>query len=414
MKHLLLTLALFFTLALTAQDYKPQWEKVMQAEAEGLVQTAAAYTDTIYALAKKDNNEPQLLKTFFFRSRYMQTLQEDAQIQIITNIQTEINTASVGTAAFLESLYAGMLADVYERNDQAINGRTPTYSLTGDFTVWPRNIFREQISAAYLRSLQNREVLYAIPLERYSAVIEFNPMSPQTNRSLYDFLAEKYIEGRLSPSENDRKLESTIKVPYLGTTPEFLKIDTELLSYGSFKDKIAFCRQLEAFYLSKKDYNSLYRATLRRLALVYDSGFIDNYGRVTASGSLYRSKDNLLEATLQQLINSWGNNTFAYRAKLELAKLYKSGAYKKEHPDYNIKALALLDDVIANTRINDAANEALQLKSTIINTIIRLETERFVVPNKPILAHVSFKNTDTLSVSIYKISSKDAATGRLF
>ncbi|WP_051199991.1 alpha-2-macroglobulin family protein [Flavobacterium subsaxonicum] len=414
MKHLLLTLALFFTLALTAQDYKPQWEKVMQAEAEGLVQTAAAYTDTIYALAKKDNNEPQLLKTFFFRSRYMQTLQEDAQIQIITNLQTEIKTASVGTAAFLESLYAGMLADIYERNEEAINSITPTDSLTGDFTVWPRNIFREQISAAYLRSLQNRDVLYAIPLERYSAIIEFNPMSPQTNRSLYDFLAEKYTEGRLSPSENDRKLESTIKAPYLGTTQEFLKIDTELLSYGSFKDKIAFCKQLEAFYLSKKDYNSLYRATLRRLTLVYDSGFFDSYDRVSASGSFYRYKDNLLHATLQQLIDSWGNNTFAYRAKLELAKLYKSGAYKKEHPDYNIKALALLDDVIVNTRINDAANEALQLKSKITNTIIRLETERFVVPNKPILARVSFKNTDTLSISIYKISSKDAATGKLY
>ncbi|MES2486288.1 MAG: hypothetical protein V4581_10135 [Bacteroidota bacterium] len=45
MKHLILTIILFFTLCATAQDYKKQWDNVTTLESVGEFKKAATATD---------------------------------------------------------------------------------------------------------------------------------------------------------------------------------------------------------------------------------------------------------------------------------------------------------------------------------------------------------------------------------
>lgn len=396
MKHFLLLICLIFTLTLTAQDYQRSWEKVIEFEADGLIKSAAEVTDKIYTQAKKDKNEPQLIKAFFFKSKYLQELDEQAQSKIITSISAEIKTATPATAAFLESLYAGMLWDVYRQQSHIFDERTPIDSLTTtNFLEWDGKLFRAQINTAFANSLKNREMLYKVPLANYKAVIEFNPLSTKINRSLYDFLAERYINnGNDYYRYSDNIAIKPIAENLFANTQKFQNTVIPVIDSKSFRERILFCIELEKYYAAKNDTNSLQRSVLRRLEYVNEQ--IESLG-----------KKDIYINILENLSKSWDNGVFAYKAKFELAKLYKETADKTKHPDYIIKAVALCNDIIANTTISAEGPQAIMLKNTLVNTVITLQTQKYVLPNKPILAKVNFKNTDSLQISIYKMNVND-------
>lgn len=395
MKQALLLLLLFFSLSVFSQDYTVQWEKVMEHEAEGEIKSADSITEAIYNLAKKDKNEPQLLKAFFFRSKYLQVLDEEAQVKIVSNLQAEIKTVTAPTKAIMESLYAGMLQDIYDRNKYVINQRTPVAdSGENAFLTWTAKDFERETEAAYLRSIENRELLYNTPLEKYSAVFEFNPTSGRVKRSLYDFLTEQYVtsfKGHYNSYRSPKELIAQINL-LLGTDTEFANFRMPDSLEAKAKQRLELFKELEKYYRIKNDEDHLHRTILLRLNHIRNRiSYVSPTRQITL-------------ATLEKLVDKWNDNLYAYRAKLETAQIHKELADKKEHPDYLIKAVNFCNDIISNSRCNDVAPQALQLKNTIVNQRAHLTLERNVLPGKPILALVNFKNIDTLHLRVYKTS----------
>ncbi|MXN91618.1 TonB-dependent receptor plug domain-containing protein [Flavobacterium sp. Sd200] len=403
MKHTLLFIALLFSTLVTAQDYDKMWERVIALEVNGLTKPAAQIVDSVYTIAKKKKNEPQIIKAFFFRSKYLQTLDEEAQIKITSTLQQEIKAASAPTRAILESIYAEVLSDVYIKTNHKIESRTNLDAPADkDMLTWSGKNFRDEIAAAYARSLANPEILYKKPLKDYEAIINFNPVLAFTNRSLYDFLAERYLNGnKVSHYESDYidldRLKPQLEKLY-GTSNEFLQFKMPDSLPPGFVKKISLMQSMEKLYNSKKDSYSMQRALIRRL----------NY---LQSKDQHSETKQLLTATLQKCADEWGKNPFAYRAKLMLATVLSGSADKITAPDNYKKAMALYDDIVANTAINDAAAEALNSRSAITAVKLNLRIQKYASPNNPILAQFRFKNTPEATVNIYKTDYKTASKG---
>ncbi len=394
MKQFLAAVLMIFSVVASAQDYNPEWEEVMLLENEGQIKSAATLVDAIYVRAKKDKNEPQLLKAFFFRSKYLQRLDDDAQVKIITSIQKEIAIAAIPTSAIMESLYAEMLQSVLNSNRYKISQRTPISGpAPQDFLQWGSKNFEDEIIAACRRSLSNWELLYKTPLTQYKEIVDFNPSLISVPRPLLDLLAERYINILHNQSETYWSVDNAAQL--FGDAAAFSRYDV-----NKHKDEtcLKLCQDIEKYYSEKKDTLNLQRAVLRRL------NYVDKV--------YYYDKMQYQLATYLKLAEEWKSSPFADRAKIKAAGLLASDTNKKADPEAYNKALALYDEIIASQKAGDLASMARIFKKNILVQSVAIVTEADVVADKPFLAGIKFRNIDSIQFKIYRIPPAKAANAQ--
>lgn len=398
MKHALLLLILLISVLSYSQDYRSEWTKVMRHEANSEIKSASAAVNQIYLLAKKDKNEPQLLKTFFFRSKYMQVLEEDAVTKILNNLKSDKENVSIPAKAIMESLYGQMLKHVYDRDAYKIHNRTNIdTTASNDFQTWTRTDYEYAIENAYHKSLENKAELEAIPLERFHPIIDF--ALPHTHsRPLYDFLLERYVEYKMLYSRDyfeHRTIEPQMPLLF-GDTKEFLMLKIPDSIPGSLKESILLLMDIEKHYDQSNDTSNLRQAALRRLDVLSKKLYHDN------------DKEAYL-AIVGRLAKEWHGSTYSYNAKAKQAALLYELADKKVHPDYLINALSICEELIATSKEHNCGPEAEQIRNQILRKTLNIRTEKYLMPNKPSLANIAFGNIDTLQLQIFKVGFNDIA-----
>jgi hypothetical protein len=136
-------LFLFFLLMsvpVIAQQFDKKRDAVITLEKEGKIKSANAVVDKIYTKAVSSNNETQIIKCFFYNSKYIQTLEEDAQTKILNNLKRQIKTVSQPSKAILNFVYGKFLNDYYYENRYKITSTTTTESSDANFLLWPRDL----------------------------------------------------------------------------------------------------------------------------------------------------------------------------------------------------------------------------------------------------------------------------------
>lgn len=391
MKQALLFTLLFLSLTAFAQNYNAAWEKVFDLESNGQYKKAATAADAIYSTAKKNHNDSQLVKAFFFKSKYLLIHEEDGQYKVITSLQQNIKTASPATGALLQSLYAEMLNTILQDTRYTIARRTPVAGAQHtDYRQWSIKDFEDTILQAYTNSLKNKELLYKTRLSAYDDVIDFSRVQSKIKRSLYDFLAERYMDYAAYNGTFRSKKFGREDLPLLfGKTPEFLMLNTSD-TITNLKKVLPLCQEMEAHYLKTGDTLALQMAVLRRIKYADSETTLPEH---TAA----------MLTLFDKLANDWGESPFAYRARLGAAACYNTLASKDKNPGYRVTALALCNRILANNRKHDVAAETINLKNSIIHQKFSMKTERYLMPGKPALATVNFRNLDAVALSFYKI-----------
>ena len=111
---------IFFSQMANAQQnnesYETLWKKIQKYENEGLTKFALEVAETISEKAKKEKNSPQIVKSLLFISKYALTLEEDAQLKIISDFKTEIANTTSPTKNVLESYLANLYWQYYQQN----------------------------------------------------------------------------------------------------------------------------------------------------------------------------------------------------------------------------------------------------------------------------------------------------------
>lgn len=397
MKLLLYFTALLFCFTSAfAQNYSSEWKKVSEYEKVGRVKPAKEQVEKIYALAKKDNNEPQLIKSFFFLSKYSLILEENSKQLILQKLLEEQKNVSIPTKAILQSIYAENLEVIYNDRKYKIYKMTTLENATPEnIFEWSRDNFITEIKAAYDSSVAQQNILYNTPLSNYNEVISSIYNYTEEKRSLYDFLAERYISS-LGNEGSYYNYDDKNSLLY-SKTADFLKY-TSNDTVSSFNKKIVLLQQLESLYKNEKDTTSLQRAVLRRLDFFRKEHHV-NLNEVCLK-------------TITNYINTWPEeNYYTYRAKLVQAELYYALANKKSSKDYFIKAVTGCNYIIKNCKYNDITTHAENLKYHISLKEIQLTTESYVIPERSILAKVKYRNVKSFKIAAYPVYFTDSIKG---
>lgn len=389
MKNLFLFLFLISASAFS-QQYDKKWNAVITLEKEGKIKSSNILVDKIYKTAVAKNNEAQIIKCFFYNSKYLQVIEEDAQNKIINNLKHQMNNVSEPSKAILNFVYGKCLADYYEQNSYKLRSRITTDSLSSNFLLWSNENLKSQIDIAYKNSIANKNLLKKTSLKHYQSIFNFLSDGKLNELNLYDYLLIEninYYTKKLNYWNLDASIYKNHKEQLLGDSNDFTAVNLDFI-----KDSIS--RKLIALYQTKETENSSLINRFKRMQ------FCNTY--------LIKSDIDYLDA-LEKLQYQNSDPETQQTVQLEKANQYTKLASKDAYPDYNVKAVTLLDSILIIKNKSNAHKLAGQKKESIEDKNLGIQLLQNSYENENTRAFISHKNVNNLSVSFFKIDNATLA-----
>lgn len=403
MKKILLLslLVLVIHIANAQKKYDKLWKEIESLELEGKFQSANEIVGKVLQKARQLNQGDQIVKSFIYKSKFTLLLEEEAQSKIISELESEIKESDFPTNAILESIYAEYLEQYLERHRYKIRKRTKMEgeSQSDDFEKWDINTLISQIARHYDRSIFNFSGLRKISINEFQEVLTHSKTSHKFRPTLYDFLvhralefyqADKWDAGR--PKEKFICNNPVVFAP----TQQFIRESFYTIdSIFSNRNVLKLYQQLESFHQSS-DTTAYVDVVLERLQFAKQNGVVKN------KNSLYRE-------ALLQLSKQYENHESSAIIDYQIANFYFETSEQRNAKndsvlkDYRIKALHICLKVLTNFPNSDGGVLCTILKNKIEQQSISIETEKYIVPDKPFLAQVRFKSADSLYVSAYRV-----------
>ncbi len=313
MRGILLFL-LFTCTVMQSQQFDKKWQEVLANENQGKIKSASVLVDRIYKKAVQNKNEEQIIKCFFYKSKYLQVVDENAQAKIIENLQFEIKRGSPASKALLNLIFAKCLQDYQNKNGYLINSRTNTIGIDSEFLTWSQNDFEVKIATALEQSLTDENALLATPIQKFGAIFDLGNEEQLENKNVLNYAIQENIatiSKTLYNWEIDKKDFQSIEQPLFGKSVDFLALNFDSIKNQKLK------RILHLFQKQEKYSNDLSKQ-LERIQF-FNSLLLPN-------NELYAKALNTLQKQTKQA-------TLIQKIQLEKAILLNNSASKTVHPE---------------------------------------------------------------------------------
>ncbi|MCF6183542.1 MAG: MG2 domain-containing protein, partial [Bacteroidales bacterium] len=397
----------FFSLNLNAQKmtfYKTQWQKIDSLEKKGLPKSALQVVDEIYEKAKTENNSQQVIKSFIFKLKYKNQIEENAFEKLCKELDSTAQTASFPDNAIMNSMLADMYWWYYQNNRYKFQDRTNTANFdNNDMQTWTLDYLVEKTIKAYTNSVSDPAGLQKIPASDYKELIIKGNKPKNLRPTLYDFLVNKAIDffssteiSLTKPADNFEIEESY----YFDDTQSFANKEISSSDFLSLHfHGICLLQDLIKFRLSDtKNKDALIDADLKRLQFVY-------------SFSVNPKKDELYMNALEKLEKKYSDIPFSSEISYKIAALYHSLSSKynsknketEKYKYYNKKALDICNNLIQKYPKTHSAELAKSLSITIQQHNISVETEKTISSDSKFAAKITYKNINEIYIRIAKI-----------
>lgn len=380
------------------------WQKVEQLESESLTKSALEVVKTISKKANKENNTSQKIKALLYSSKYAMTLEEDAQLKIIANFNTQIKEASFPTKNILESYLANLYWQYFQQNRYQFYNRTNTESKVNskDFRTWDLTTLFHEINLHFSNSLSNTKKLQESPISEYSAILNKQKKSDLFRPTLFDVLAHTaldfYKSNETSITRPADKFEIN-KDNYLCDASIFIneKIDTKDKTSIEYR-ALEIYQELLSFHAKDKTLDAFVPLDIDRLKFVHTNAVVQD-------------KDLKYLHTLQNSAESYKKDKVSALYNYEIASLYQqlgslyspTGETKNQ---WKLKeALELCEQTISSFPKSYGADKCRALKATILGKSMQITTENYLPINTASKLLVSYKNHENLALSAIKINT---------
>ncbi|HEY6436275.1 MAG TPA: hypothetical protein VIY47_06770, partial [Ignavibacteriaceae bacterium] len=244
-------------------DYNAAWRTVDSLEQQGLTRSALEVVEEIYEAAKKDNNQPQFIKSVFYKLKFGNYIEEDSHVKIVNDDKAEIDTSSFPANAILESILANVYWQYYQNNRWRFQNRTETVNFDNeDFQTWDLSRLIREIVKYYQASLEQSDKLKKIPLKAFEDILVYGTTEHSYLRpTLYDLLAHQalafFINDEASVTQPVYKFELKSEDDFSPAT-DFVEINYSTKDSLSLKFyAIKLYQQLIAFHLDDKEKDAL-------------------------------------------------------------------------------------------------------------------------------------------------------------
>lgn len=388
MKHLFtLTLLVIFSFGF-AQDFKPEWKEIIQFELDGKIKSAHEAVNLLYKKAKRKKANDQIIKCFFYQSKFIKLTDENGQNSILDNLNKEIKDSKGVQKALLNYVRASILQSYYQHNSYAIRVRTKvSLNDSKDWKTWTYEDFESEINNIYKNLLKDEKQLRAINIKEYAEILQISPYTDTKKMSIYDFLLSKTLMHHFSKlyiteSGKNEKISNEL----YKSSAEFITFKTENIDNTTLKTIIELYQENERYCLKNGN----------------DDIHLLQYNRMS-SFKTYFSNLEYYFAKLDELEKATANNYLKQQLKVDKANYYFSLTVKGGGKNYHPQALSIIENVLEAAENPNAKAEAESLKEKILGKKINLNIPSKLYSNQNYKAFVEYKNIDTVKVSYYKI-----------
>jgi hypothetical protein len=406
---LFITFTSFITMNAASQNpikkYEKEWKKVEAFSKKGLPKSAMEEVKKIYALAKKEGQDAQVIKAMTYGISLQNETRENNDVFSIADVEKELATAGKRepTASILKSLLAELYLDYFEQHRWQLYNRTATDKFNkADIATWGAEDFHKKISTLYLESIAEENILKIARPDPFDAIIIKGNVR-HLRPTLYDILAHR----ALSYFEND---ERDIKKPAYAfeidqasafdpaasfVTKKYTTKDTSSLQHKA----LLIYQKLLAFHLNDAKPDALIDADILRVQFIQEN-------------STHPDKNKLYINALQQVADKYGNLPAAAQSWYLIA-LYYAGTgneYKPygdtTHRFDKIKAKEICERVLQQKDSSEGKINCYNLLNNLNSRFLSFSVEKVNVPDVPFRSLVSYKNFTTLFLRVIKADEK--------
>ena len=383
------------------KTYDSAWKKIDELiSKKGLTKSALEEVDKIFVKAKKEKNNPQLIKALVYQVNLGTAMAENAEILGIRKIEDEINTAHQPAKQILQSIAAEMYWHYFQNNRWKFYNRTNTTNFNKeDIATWTIDDLHKKTSELYIASLQNEQLLQQTSLSNYETIL-LKGNTRKLRPTLYDLLAHRALDY----FENDER--DITKPAYAFTINDsaafynsdafiqhrFITKDTAALQYKA----LLIYQQLIAFHIKDADPGALIDAEVRRLTFIHNKAVMPD-------------KEPLYESALTQFAAKYDKTPAISQVWAMLAQYYFNKG--EDDQDNNItdstaliKAKEICEKTIKNFPETDGTADCQNLLNNILRKSIILFTEKINVPGEAFRTLVKYKNLNTAYFRIIPVS----------
>ncbi|MCX6244602.1 MAG: MG2 domain-containing protein [Bacteroidetes bacterium] len=400
-------------------SYDRDWKKVDSLSNLGLPKSALEIVDNIYLKAKNENNAPQYIKSIIYRLKLKADFRENPQVASINDVRNELRgTAREPVAQILSSILAELYWNYYQTNIYRFSNRTQlANSIPDSIETWDLKTLSRNIARTYLLSLDNPSLLQSIPIGNFEPILE-KPDTYEHKRAklkgiladeyrptLYDFLcwrALDYFQGNKGADVSFAEPFVLANPEYFMQASDFARMKPWLPANSPSSDALALkiFQDLASFHLADKDPRALIDEELHRFMFVYENAVMDG-------------KDSLYFESLKKLEEANASSPFSADVTFRIAQyLHDQGS--SYHPLQSTKhkweikeALGYCEKAIRQFPESTGAVNCRLLASEIRKPALLVHTEYGVIPGKPSLGSLEFRNVEKIWFRLAKTTPEE-------
>src|SRR6185312_12984224 len=382
-------------------EYISQWQKIEQLQKKGLTKAALEDVEQIYRSAKKENNDPQVVKALLFKINLHQYIIEDASVKSIDSIENEITIAKEPAKSILQSIAAQLYWNYFQQNRYKLYQRTNTINFDKkDIATWTTDDLHKKIAELYVASLKNKPLLQQTKLEPFDAIILKGNVR-NLRPTLYDLLAHRALDYFKNDERDITRPAFAFEINNsvaFAPVNEFINANFISKDSTSLHQKaLIIFQQLLSFHQRDKNPDAMIDADMERI------NFVNQYG-------VMQNKDSLYSNALKHLSEKYAGNPLSAQATFLIAqniysKAIESHQNKDSITEYTIvKAKEILDDLVNKFPKSEGGINAQNLLKTILHPSLNLTAEKINVPLQPFRTLVNYQNFNTVYFRIISLT----------
>src|SRR6185503_2785677 len=188
------TLSFQYSFAQQKFNYDKEWKNVDSLIIKkGLPTSALVRVNNIYASAKKERNDAQMIKALIYRID-LQGASEEAEIKYIRDLEKEITGSNQPIRSILNSILATQYWLYLAAHRNQLYDRTETVNFKKeDIATWDIDDLHKKISSLFLESISNEKLLQQTNLNAYDPIIIKGNVR-YLRPTLFDLLSHKALE----------------------------------------------------------------------------------------------------------------------------------------------------------------------------------------------------------------------------
>ena len=414
----------------TGVSREKEWKQVDSLSDNGLPKSALEIVDRIYKDAKSKSDNPEWIKAVIYRIKLYSTFREDFLLGTIHDLNGEINTAKEPVKQILQSIQAEIYLKYYQNNLYRFRGRSSLGKVMPDsIHTWDLDAITHAIFSTYLVSLDNETLLKSIPISSFRAIIEIpgsdggirpygrrpankaadpsavkskeTEKAMQLRPTLYDFLANRALEYFTT----SKGTKTTNAKGFLIDNASYFTLPAAFAviplpagdGLSPVPEALRIYQKLSAFHLADKDPAALIDAELARLDYVRREAALEN-------------RDSLWMVTMKKFEAMYTDSPSGTCISFALARFYQQDPFSESLNLDNksmVKALEICERAVKRFPDSDGAKNCSLLAGSIRNPEFQIQCEDEIIPGKPSLSLISYRNINRVYFKLFKADPED-------